>query len=107
MDHILYFQTLVSNVDSPLRRNSSTKKLPISQSIYGDIGNLRSIIFLTVTNNLFYIFTDLDKHPHGSCTHVEKTEFIEKYSSTISIDDMDRNIFPTYPIIVLDKNTIE
>ena len=60
-----------------------------------------------MTNNLFYIFTDLDKHPHGSCTHVEKTEFLEKYSSTISVHGMDRNIFPTYPIIVFDRNTIE
>ena len=60
-----------------------------------------------MTNNLFYVFIDLDKHPHGSCNHVEKTEFLDKYSSIISIHDMDRNIFPTYPIIVLDKNTIE
>ena len=64
-------------------------------------------MFLTVTNNLFYIFTDLDNHPHGSYTHIEKTEFIEKYSSTISVDDMDRNIFLTYPVIKLDKNSIE
>ena len=48
-----------------------------------------------------------NKCPHGSCTNVKKYQFIAKYSSTLPIDDIDENIFSTYPMIVFGRNSIE